>query len=51
MKVVSDEGTGTQIRNEAAITGDSDKDGNPVDDRDSSTDIWKNMKMMKIMIL
>ena len=41
MKVVSDDQTGTQIRNEAAITGDTDKDGNPVDDRDSSTDIWK----------
>ena len=41
MKVVSDEHTGTQIRNEAAITEDTDKNGKPVDDRDSSTDIWK----------
>ena len=40
LKVVSDNTTGTVIRNEAAITGDSDKDGNPVKDRDSSTDKW-----------
>ena len=41
MKVVSDEQTGTQIRNETAITGDTDEHGNPVDDRDSSTEEWK----------
>ncbi len=29
------------IRNEAAITGDTDKDGNPVDDRDSKPEVWK----------
>ena len=28
------------IRNEAAITEDADSEGNPVDDRDSSTDDW-----------
>ena len=31
---------GTIIRNEAAITEDTDEDGNPVDDRDSETDKW-----------
>jgi len=39
-KVVSDNVTGEVIRNEAAITDDSDKDGNEVNDRDSSTDEW-----------
>ncbi len=40
-KVVSDDTTGNIIRNEAAITGDADEDGEPVDDRDSDPDIWK----------
>jgi len=40
LKVVSDEITGTVIRNEAAITEDCDKNGNEVDDRDSSTTQW-----------
>ena len=39
-KVVSENVAGTVIRNEAAITEDSDKDGKPVDDRDSETDKW-----------
>ena len=29
------------IRNEAAITEDTDKDGNPIKDRDSDTEEWK----------
>ena len=40
MKVVSDDVTGTIIRNEAAITEDTDGKGNPVDDRDSDTEKW-----------
>lgn len=40
LKVVSEAPTKTEIRNEAAITGDTDKDGNPVDDRDSNPDNW-----------
>ena len=40
-KVVSDDTTGNIIRNEAAITGDADEDGEPTDDRDSDPDIWK----------
>ena len=42
MKVTAndDEANGI-IRNEAAITGDTDKDGNPVDDRDSKPEEWK----------
>ena len=39
-KVVSENVAGTVIRNEAAISEDADKDGNPVDDRDSETDKW-----------
>ncbi len=39
-KVISENIAGTVIRNEAAITEDSDKDGNPVDDRDSDTEKW-----------
>lgn len=39
-KVISENVAGTVIRNEAAITEDSDKDGNPVDDRDSDTKDW-----------
>ena len=42
MKVVaSDDSANEIIRNEAAITGDTDKDGNPVDDRDSKPEEWK----------
>ncbi len=40
-KVVSDDTTGKIIRNEAAITEDADKEGKPVDDRDSHPDIWE----------
>ena len=40
MRVVSKDITGKIIRNEAAITGDTDKDGNPVDDRDSKPEDW-----------
>lgn len=35
LKVVSENTTGTIIRNEVAITEDADEEGNPVDDRDS----------------
>ena len=41
MKVVSENLAGTIIRNEAAITEDTDSEGNPVDDRDSDTEQWK----------
>ncbi len=40
MKVVSEEVSGTIIRNEAAITEDADKDGGPVEDRDSKPEEW-----------
>ena len=40
MKVTSDDVSGTEIRNEAAITEDTDSEGNPVDDRDSDTEKW-----------
>ena len=40
-KVVSDNITGTVIRNEAAITEDTDENGDEVDDRDSDTEEWK----------
>ena len=36
-KVVGENVTGETIRNEAAITEDSDEEGNPVEDRDSET--------------
>ena len=39
-KVISENVAGTEIRNEAAISEDCDKDGNPVDDRDSDTEKW-----------
>ncbi len=39
-KVVSDNIAGTTIRNEAAITEDTDENGDPVDDRDSNTEDW-----------
>lgn len=40
-KVVSEDTTGMIIRNEAAITEDCDEEGDPIDDRDSHTDEWK----------
>ena len=40
MKVVSDNLSGTIIRNEAAVTGDTDENGDPVDDRDSEPENW-----------
>ena len=40
LKVVSENVTGTIIRNEACISEDSDKDGNPIDDRDSDPKKW-----------
>lgn len=39
-KVVSEDTTGTIIRNEAAITEDCNENGDPIDDRDSETDKW-----------
>ena len=41
MKVTSYAPSSTIIQNEAAITGDTDKNGNEIDDRDSHTDVWK----------
>ena len=41
MKVISDNVGGSIIRNEAAITKDSDSDGNDVTDRDSTPEEWK----------
>ena len=40
MKVTAANDVTSIIRNEAAITGDTDKDGNPIDDRDSDTEKW-----------
>lgn len=40
LKVVAENTTGTIIRNEAAITKDADKNGDPIDDRDSDPDNW-----------
>ena len=40
MKVVAENQTGVIIRNEAAITEDTDSKGNTVNDRDSNTDNW-----------
>lgn len=40
-KVVAENITGTIIKNEAAITEDCDEEGDPVDDRDSDPDDWK----------
>ena len=40
LKVVAPDATGGIIRNEAAITQDADKDGNPVEDRDSTPEEW-----------
>ena len=42
MKVISDNITGTTIRNEACISEDSDKDGNPID----LTHIFKQSKQI-----
>ncbi len=41
LKVVADNVTGTIIRNEAEISGDTDKEGNEINDRDSDTEQWK----------
>ncbi|MCI8411515.1 MAG: hypothetical protein HFJ40_03590, partial [Clostridia bacterium] len=40
LKVISENTTGTTIRNEACISEDTDKNGNPIDDRDSDTEKW-----------
>ena len=40
LKVVSTDAKNI-IRNEAEISEDTDKDGNPIDDRDSDTEEWK----------
>ena len=40
LKVVSENNNSQIIRNEAAITADTDEDGNEVDDRDSNPDEW-----------
>ena len=40
LKVVSDNITGTIIRNEACISEDANENGDPVDDRDSDTEKW-----------
>ena len=40
LKVVSENVTGTVIRNEACISEDTDENGDPVDDRDSDTEKW-----------
>ena len=39
-KVVAEDASIGIVRNEAAITEDADSNGDPVDDRDSSTDDW-----------
>ena len=41
MKVTAENETDRIIRNEAEISDDSDKDGNPVTDRDSKPEEWK----------
>ncbi len=40
MRVISENKRGTKIRNEAAITGDTDENGDEIDDRDSQPDSW-----------
>ena len=40
LKVISNNVSGEVIRNEAAITEDTDENGDPVDDRDSDTEEW-----------
>lgn len=41
LKVVSEDTTGTIIRNEACISKSTDSNGNKIKDRDSSADTWK----------
>ena len=41
LKVIANNISGTTIRNEACISEDCDKNGDPVDDRDSNTEEWK----------
>lgn len=41
LKVISENVTGTIIRNEACIAEDTDKNGDPARDRDSDTQEWK----------
>ena len=40
LKVTAEDAISKVIQNEAAITGDTDSDGNPIDDRDSDTEKW-----------
>lgn len=40
LKVISENVTGTIIRNEACISEDTDENGDPIDDRDSDTEEW-----------
>ena len=40
MRVIAENNSKEIIRNEAAITKDTDKNGKPIDDRDSDTDKW-----------
>ena len=40
LKVISENVTGTVIRNEACISEDTDENGDPIDDRDSDTEKW-----------
>ena len=40
-KVIAENSTDDIIRNEAAITEDSDEENEPVDDRDSDTETWE----------
>ena len=40
MKVIAENKLNEILRNEAAITGDTDKNGNPVNDRDSKPEDW-----------
>ena len=40
LKVTAEDESGNIIRNEAAITEDTDDEGEPVDDRDSDTEEW-----------
>ena len=40
LKVISDNVSGETIRNEAAISEDTNENGEPVDDRDSDTEEW-----------
>ena len=51
MKVVSENTTGTIIRNEAAITEDTDSENNPVMIETQIQKYGKNTKMTKITII